>query len=255
MRIFVCVKHVPDTEAKITIKDGNKIDESVSYVLNPYDEFAVEEAVALKGKENGELVLVALGKADAMETLRLGLAMGADRGVLVKTDDPVDHITVGKALAKVIEQEGGADIVFMGKHSVDSEGMQTQYRLGANLNMPVATNVIAFEKNGDLAVVESEIEGGARLVLEMKLPCVVATTKGLNEPRYPSLPAIMKAKKKEVKEIDLSSLGLEAPKGKMEITELKLPPEKPEGKVLEGDDPKPLVEDLVKLLQEEAKVL
>ena len=255
MRIIVCTKHVPDTAAKITIKAPNGIDESVKYVMNPYDEYGVEEALQLKSKVGGEVVIVCVGKSDATNTIKSGLAMGADRGILVKTDDPVDQVTAAQALAKVIQDEGEYDIIFMGKQSVDSEGMQTQYRLGKLLDIPVASSVIVFDHQDDKVVVESEIEGGARQVIGMKLPCIVAAMKGLNEPRYPKLPDIMKAKKKPIKEVELSSLGIQASTSSMVVEELSYPPEKPEGKMVEGDDPKQLAENLIKLLKEEAKVL
>jgi electron transfer flavoprotein beta subunit len=255
MKIVVCVKDVPDTAAKITISGTNGIDESVKFVLSPYDEYAVEEALKLKGKEGGEVIIVSVGKSSAIKSLRSALAMGAERGVLVTTDSAVDPVVTAQALAKVIGDEGDVDMVFMGKQSVDSEGMQTQYRLGALLDMPVASNVIVFDKQGDKVVVESEIEGGARQIIEMTIPCVVAATKGLNEPRYPKLPDIMKATKKEVKQLELSSLGLDAPASSMEVTELSYSPEKPEGKMVEGEDPKQIAEELVRLLREEAKVL
>lgn len=255
MKIVVCVKDVPDTAAKITVSGSKGIDESVKFVLNPYDEYAVEEALKLKGKEGGEIVIACVGKESAIKSLRSALAMGAERGILIKNDGPVDQIVIAQALAKAIQDEGDVDMIFMGKQSVDSEGMQTQYRLAKMLDIPVANNVIAFDKQGDKVVVESEIEGGARQVLEMTTPCIVAATKGLNEPRYPKLPDIMKATKKEVKQLDLESLGLEAPASSMEVTELSYPPEKPEGKMVEGEDPKQIAEELVRLLREEAKVL
>ncbi len=255
MRIIVCVKHVPDTAAKVTIKGTNGIDESVKYVLNPYDEYAVEEALKLKSEAGGEIVIVSVGKGDAINSIRSALAMGADRGILVKTEEAVDQVVISLALTNVIRQEGEFDIIFMGKQSVDSEAMQTQYRLGALLDIPVASSVIEFEKKDDAVVVESEIEGGSRQVIEMKMPCIVAAMRGLNEPRYPKLPDIMKATKKPVNQIELSSLGLETPSSTMEVTELNYLPEKPEGKIIPGDDPKQLAEDLVKLLREEAKVI
>ena len=256
MRIYVCVKNVPDTAAKITIQGTNGIDEkSVKFVMNPYDEYGVEEALKLKSQAGGEVVIVCVGKPDALNTIRSGLAMGAERGILVKTDEPVDQVVVARALAKVIKDEGEYNIIFTGKQSVDSEGMQTQYRLAGLLDIPVASSVIEFSQQDDKVVVECEIEGGARQVIEMKMPCIVAAMKGLNEPRYPKLPDIMKATKKPVNQIELSSLGLETAPSCMMVEELSYPPEKSEGKMVDGDDPKQLAENLVKLLKEEAKVL
>ena len=215
----------------------------------------IEEALKLKSQAGGEVIIVCVVKAEAINTIRSGLAMGAERGILVKTTEPVDQVVVAQALAKVIQDEGAFDLIFMGKQSVDSEGMQTQYRLGKLLDVPVASSVIVFSRQDDKVVVESEIEGGARQVIEMTMPCIVAAMKGLNEPRYPKLPDIMKATKKPVRQIELNSLGL-APAGiGMAVKELACPPEKPEGKMVGGDDPAQIAANLVKLLKEEAKVL
>ncbi len=256
MRIFVCIKQVPDTAENIAIQGGVGIDESVKWVMNPYDEYAVEEAIRLKESVgDGEVIVISVGSGSTMSTIRTAIAMGADRGVLITTDEKPDQRVIAKAIAKIIQDEEDGDLVFCGKQSADSEGMQTPFRIAALLDMPVTTNVIAFENSEETVVVESEVEGGARQVIEMKKPCVVAATKGLNEPRYPKLPAIMKAKKKEVKEIALDSLNLDSQTNSMSIVELSYPPEKPEGKMVSGESPQELAQNLVSLLKEEAKVL
>jgi electron transfer flavoprotein beta subunit len=137
MKIYVCVKHVPDSAATITIRGKNQIDENVTFLLNPYDEHAVEEAARLKAQiGDSEVVAVTLGKEAAINTLQSALAMGADRGILIKTDDRPDSILTARALKTAIEQDGKPDIIFTGKESIDSEGMQTMFRLAAALGMP-----------------------------------------------------------------------------------------------------------------------
>ncbi|MGD8468500.1 MAG: electron transfer flavoprotein subunit beta/FixA family protein, partial [Desulfobacterales bacterium] len=157
MKIYVCVKHVPDSAATITIREKNQIDESVTFLLNPYDEHAVEEAARLNAKTEGsEVVAVTVGKEAAVTTLQSALAMGADRGILIKTDNRPDSILTARALKAAIQQDGKPDIIFTGKESIDSEGMQTMFRLAAALDVPVATNVVAFAIDQNKAVVGCE---------------------------------------------------------------------------------------------------
>jgi electron transfer flavoprotein beta subunit len=255
MIIFVCVKHVPDSAAKISIQNGTGIDETVKFVTNPYDEYAMEEALLLKEKCGGEVVSVTVGKAAALTTIQAVLAMGADRAIHVQTEGREDHAVTAQALAKAIAKEGNVDLVFMGKQSIDSEGMQTPYRVGKLLGVPVASNVVAFQKIDGAVVVECEMEGGARQVIEMKTPCVVAATKGLNQPRYPKLPDIMKAKKKEVKKYDLASLGVDPAGNKVQLKTLQVPAEKGAGKVWKDGDPRQMVEELVRELHTVARVV
>ena len=255
MKICVCVKHVPDSAAKITIKGKNQFDESITFILNPYDEHAVEESVRVKKRlGDSEVVAVSVGKEDAIKTLRSALAMGADRAILIKTNVRPDSVITSRALKAAIEQDGKPDIIFTGKASIDNEGFQTMYRLAAALNMSVASNVIAFSLEQERVLVECEMEAGARGVIEMPLPCVIGTSKGLNKPSYPTLPAIMKAKKKEVKIIDLESLAIEKPMSSIEILELKPAVEERSSKELKGQ-PEEVVMQLIRVLREEAKVL
>jgi electron transfer flavoprotein beta subunit len=255
MRIYVCVKHVPDTAANIKITNDTGYDSQVKFVTNPYDEYGVEEAISLVQKAGeGEVVAVCVGSSAAVNTLRSVMAMGVHRSILVKTDEqfPANDL-VAKALAEVIKQEGPGELVFTGKQSVDSEGMQIPYFLGAGLNLPVATGVVTFSLENGTAVVQRELEGGARETLSVKTPCVLGATKGLNEPRFPKLPDILKAKKKEIKEIDLLSLGI----AKSETYRLKhLDPvkERSAAKILEGSTEE-IVASLVKILREEEKVI
>ena len=254
MKIYVCVKHVPDSAANIIIKERNKFDESVKYVINPYDEIAVEEAVRVRERDgDSEVIAVTLGKQGAINTLRIALAMGANRGILIETNERSDSMVTARALKAAIEQDGRPDIIFTGKESIDSEGMQTMYRLANALGMPAANNVVAFSVTGGQVTVECEIEAGARQVVEMGLPCLVGAGKGLNNPRYIKIPDVMKARRKEVAQVDLDSLDFEKPSGSLEILELQPALEKRQCHILKGQ-PGEVVQKLVKLIREEGRV-
>ncbi len=254
MRIYVCVKHVPDTAVNVKITSDSGY-EPVKCVPNPYDEYAIEEAVSLvENNGEGEVVAICVGNDSAINSLRSVMAMGAHRSILVKTDDQfVNHDLTASAIAKVIDQEGPADLIFSGKQSVDSEGMQTPFHIGAKLNLPVVSGIVDFSYDGTTATVKREIEGGAKETLSVKAPCVLGTTKGLNEPRYPKLPAIMKAKKKEIKEIDLSSLGV-SESNTYKIKHLEQVQERSSAKIIEGSTDE-IVTSLVKILKDEEKVI
>jgi electron transfer flavoprotein beta subunit len=255
MRIYVCVKHVPDTAAKIRITNDTGYDSQVKYVANPYDEYGVEEALSLVEKNGeGEVIALCVGSPAAANTLRSVMAMGVHRSILVKTDEqfPGSDL-VARALAKAIEQEGPGDLIFTGKQSVDSEGMQTSYHLAAELGLPVVTGIVAFSLENATAIVQRELDGGVRETLSVKTPCVLGATKGLNEPRYPKLPQILKAKKKEIKEIDLSALGI-ADSEMYRIKHLEPVQERSNAQILEGSTAE-IVASLVKILREEEKVI
>ena len=255
MNIYVCVKHVPDSAATITITGKNQIDEGITFLLNPYDENAVAEAAVLRDRfDNSEVIAVTVGKEGALNTLQSALAMGADRGLLVKTDEQPDSIMTARALKAAIERDGTPDIIFTGKESIDSEGMQTMFRLGAALEMPVASNVVEFSTDNGRARVQCEMEAGIRQVLEMPFPCIIGTAKGLNTPKYPTFMDIRNARKKEVRQIDLEDLKLEEPASSMEIIELKPAVENRQAKELKGS-PQEIVKQLIEVLRQEAKVL
>ena len=254
MKIFVCVKHVPDTAANIKVVGENAFDESVKFVMNPYDEYAVEEAVRTVQKNGGEVVAVSVGQPNAANTVRSALAVGADRGILVKTDAQLmDSETTALALKAVMDQDGTPDLIFTGKQSVDSEGMQTHYRLAGKLGIPVASEVSAFSMENGKVTVECEVGGGDREVIEMTMPCVIGATKGLNEPRYPKLPDILKAKKKPFVEMELSELGI-AMSSASSTTALTQVKERGAAKMLQGSVGD-MVADLVNQLKNEDKVL
>lgn len=254
MRIYVCVKHVPDTAVNINITSDNGYEE-VKCVPNPYDEYGMEEAVALvESQGDGEIIAVCVGNDSADNSLRSVMAMGADRSILIKTDKQfIDPEAIAKAIAKVIEQEGPADLVFTGKQSVDSEGMQTNYYLAEALGMPVVNGIVDFSVDGDSAVVKRELDGGTKETLSVKTPCVLGATKGLNEPRYPKIQAIMKARKKEIKEIDFSALEI-SDSGNYSLIHLEPVEERSAAKILDGSTDE-AVSALVKILREEEKVI
>jgi electron transfer flavoprotein beta subunit len=210
MKLLVCVKRVVDYNVKIRVKpDGSGVElANIKMSMNPFDEIAVEEAVRLKeqGKAT-EIVAVSIGPQQAGETIRTALAMGADRGILVKTDATVEPLAVAKILAKVVEQEK-PDLIIMGKQAIDDDSNQTGQMLAALLGWPQGT--FAFKVNvteGSIDVTR-EVDGGLQTV-GLKLPAVVTTDLRLNEPRYASLPNIMKAKKKPLDETSPETLGVD----------------------------------------------
>ena len=210
MKLLVCVKRVVDYNVKIRVKsDGSGVElANVKMSMNPFDEIAVEEAVRLKeqGKAT-EIVAVSIGPQQAGETIRTALAMGADRGILVKTDATVEPLGVAKILAKVIEQEK-PDLVIMGKQAIDDDSNQTGQMLAALLGWPQGTFAFKVAPGEGTIDVTREVDGGLQTV-GLKLPAIVTTDLRLNEPRYASLPNIMKAKKKPLDETSPETLGVD----------------------------------------------
>jgi electron transfer flavoprotein beta subunit len=257
MKIFVCIKQVPDTESKIKVgADGSSIDTaSIKWVMNPYDEYAVEEAVKLKEANSGaQVIVVTVGpKKRAGEVLRTALAMGADEGILIDSPENIEPLVAAHGLAKAIEQEGGASLILTGKLAIDDNASSTGQMVAELLKIPHSTVVSKLQFTPEHVVVERDIEGGAKEIVQMKTPSLVGANKGLNLPRYASLPGIMKAKKKVLKELDLGGLGVSLV-GKTKTLSMELPPEKPPAKLLQGDAAAQATE-LVKLLRDEAKVL
>jgi electron transfer flavoprotein beta subunit len=210
MKILVAVKRVVDYNVKIRVKpDGSGVDlANVKMSMNPFDEIAVEEALRIKeaGKAE-EIILVSIGPAQAAETIRAGLAMGADRGILIKTDQSVEPLGVAKALKAVIGQENPG-LVILGKQAIDDDMNATGQMLAAMLGWPQATFASKIILGSGTADVTREVDGGLQTIT-VNMPCIVTTDLRLNEPRYASLPNIMKAKKKDIAEIDPASLGLD----------------------------------------------
>lgn len=258
MKVFVCLKQVPDTETKIKIlPDQSGIDPTgIKWVMNPYDEHAVEEAVKFREKNAGAQVwAVTCGpKARAVESLRTALAMGADEAIVINAPENLDALSTAKALAQTITAEGGAHLILTGKLSIDLNQSSVPQMVAEYLSIPHTSVVSKFETSAEGTVVERDVEGGAKEVVQMMNPCLVAANKGLNMPRYASLPGIMKAKKKIIKEVEFSSLGITPAEQKVKYTGYSLPPEKPSVKLLTGDVSSQ-VSQLVTCLRDEAKVL
>lgn len=210
MKILVPVKRVVDFNVKIRVKgDGSGVElANVKMSMNPFDEIAVEEALRLKeaGKAT-EVIVVSVGPAQAAETIRTGLAMGADRGILVKTDAPVEPLAVAKLLKKIVEQET-PELVILGKQAIDDDSNQTGQMLAALLGWPQGTFASKVVIGDGSADVTREVDGGLQTV-SLKLPAIVTTDLRLNEPRYASLPNIMKAKKKPLDETTPETLGVD----------------------------------------------
>jgi len=257
MKIYVCTKSVADTAVAIKLVDDTHIqEEDIKFIMNPYDEFALEEALQLKEKvgEEAEVILVSYGNNSIVEVLLHGLAMGADRSIRINTTNLFnDHITIAAVLAAAIKKDGEPSIIFTGQHTIDVEGMQTAYRLAAELDLPIVSNVMNFEYNGDKVMVDREIEGGDKEIYEVSLPCVIAAKRGLNEPRYPKLPDRMKAKKKPVTVYEIADLGVEESSA-VSLTKFILPPDKPPAKII-GGSPAEAARELVRVLKEEERVL
>ena len=249
MKIAVCLKRVPDTETRVKIAaGGTSIDETgVKFVPNPYDEFALEAAIALKEQAGaGETTVVAVGTDASQETLRTALAMGIDRGVLLQCPGSADGLVVARALAAELKA-GAYDLILFGKLAVDDYNHQVGVMVAELLGLPCITAAAKLTVSGSAIEAEREIEGGVEM-MACSLPAVVTCDKGLNNPRLPSLKGIMAAKKKP---LDVKPVTLDG--ASFEITSLELPPERQAGRIVgEGADAVPA---LLALLRNEAKVL
>lgn len=248
MKLAVCINHVPDTAAKINIaSDGKNIDKTgITFILNPYDEIAIEECLRLKEKNSGEVIAASLGGDAHKETLRKALAMGVDKAILLKDETPRDSFSVARALADYLK-EISPDVIFFGKQSVDSDDAAVGTMVAEMLGLPSVSVAVKLEITNGTAVAEREIEGGKEKV-QATLPAVFTAQKGLNEPRYPSLKGIMAAKSKPIEEKVPA-----AAQPKVEVVALRKPPSKNAGKIV-GTDASAIPE-LVRLLHEEAKVI
>jgi electron transfer flavoprotein beta subunit len=259
LKSLVCLKQVPDTETQIKVNpEGTGIvTEGIKYIINPYDEFSVEEALRLKEKfKEGEVVILAIGPDRATESIRTALAMGADRGIHV--NDPAlnaaDPFAVAQALAAAAK-DVQYDVIFCGHRAIDDDFCEVGAMLAEFLGLPQVTLVTKVEVAADKksAVLERDIEGGKETV-EVPLPCVVTSQKGLNEPRYASLPGIMKAKKKPIDVKNAAALGVTV-EAKLQSKEYAMPPERKAGKKIEGLEPPDAAKQVVQALRSEAKVI
>ncbi len=264
MNIIVCLKQVPDTEAQIKIgPDGKSIvQDGIKWIMNPYDEYGVEEALRIKEKMGGEVTIIGLGSKRVAESMRTALAMGADKGILISDPaaDGSDSLATAKALAAVIKTLK-YDLILTGQRGVDEDSGLVGASLAEFLNIPHLSVIVKAEvaADGKSVKVHRPVEGQT-LVIESTLPAVITAQKGLNEPRYASLPGIMKAKKKPLEEKTLASLGLnpaEFGPGARKLTIVKLtpPPERKPGRIIVGDSPEAKAAELARLLHEEAKAL
>jgi electron transfer flavoprotein beta subunit len=249
MKIAVCINHVPDTETKIKVAPDNiSIDRTgVNYMLSPYDEFALEEALRLRERFKGEVTAVSLGGDPHRDTLRKALAMGVDRALLLKEDGERDSFGVASGLAEELKTMS-PDIVLFGKQSIDYDNAQVGTLVAALLGIPSVSVVVRMEVRDDGTVsCDREIEGGHETV-QTKLPAVFTAQKGLNEPRYPSLKGIMAAKNKPIEARPAAAVP-----ARVVTVLMRRPPAKTPGRVVGTD--KSAVPELIRLLHEEAKVI
>lgn len=262
MNIFVCVKQVPDTETKIVpTGDGSFIETaSIKWIMNPYDEFAVEQALLIKqSNPAANVTVVRVGSVKDTEALRTAMAMGADDAALVEAQDNLDSYSIAKALKGAIDKTGKKpDLILAGKQAIDDDALQVPQILAEMLNLPSVTVIVGFELSGSTVKAKREIEGGALEVYELNTPAVIACNKGLNTPRYASLPGIMKAKKKPLAQYSLADVGVSDADRRVKYSGFKLPPEKPPGKKFDATDSakqQAVVNQVVGLLRTEAKVI
>ena len=260
MDIIVLLKQVPSTESMIEIAgDGVSIKpDGIKWVINPYDEFAVEEALRIREEQGGSVTIVSVGPEKAAEAIRTALAMGADKGVLIS--DPALENCDGLGTAKVLAQavkEMPHDLVIAGQRAVDDDNYLVGAAVADRLDLPLISMVFQEKIQDGRITCHKTVDGGT-VVVESTLPVLFTTQKGLNEPRYASLPGIMKAKKKPLDTKSLADMGLD-PAGvgdpKVRIVNLKTPPERKAGQMIEGESPAEKAAALVKALHEEAKVI
>ena len=278
LKIVVIVRQTPDTEAKIQANaSGNGIETSdIKWILNPYDEFAVEEAVQIKEATGAELIVLTVGPDRSVEALRTALAMGGDSSIHIKDESfgEMDSYALAKVIASKIKAMGDVDLIFAGKKWIDEESGQVAIQVAEELAIPQATLAtrVAVDEGAKKVKVQSEIEGGQRIV-EMTFPALITCERGLNEPRYASLPGIMKAKKKPLEEVLIDSIDLEetgltqdglgSAGSRIKVDSIDIPVIKRSLNIIKGekadtvqaDEIQKASENLAKLLREEAKIL
>ena len=278
MKIVVIVRQTPDTAAKIQANaSGNGIETSdIKWILNPFDEFAVEEAVQIKEATGAELIVLTVGPDRSVEALRTALAMGGDSSIHIKDESfgEMDSYALAKVIASKIKAMGDVDLIFAGKKWIDEESGQVAIQVAEELAIPQATLAtrVAVDEGAKKVKVQSEIEGGQRIV-EMTFPALITCERGLNEPRYASLPGIMKAKKKPLEEVLIDSIDLEetgltqdglgSAGSRIKVDSIDIPVIKRSLNIIKGekadtvqaDEIQKASENLAKLLREEAKIL
>ncbi|MBA2871681.1 electron transfer flavoprotein beta subunit [Anoxybacillus calidus] len=257
MNIFVLMKRTFDTEEKIVINNGAVSEDGAEFIINPYDEYAIEEAIQVRDKHGGEITVVTVGNEEAEKELRTALAMGCDKAVLINIEDDVeesDQYTTAKILAEYLKDKN-PDLILAGNVAIDGGSGQVGPRVAELLGIPYVTTITKLDIDGSKVTVVRDVEGDEEII-ETSLPLLVTAQQGLNEPRYPSLPGIMKAKKKPLEELELDDLDLEEDdvEAKTKTIEIFLPPKKEAGKILQGELVDQ-VKELVSLLHTEAKVV
>src|SRR5690625_4036413 len=257
MNIYVLLKKTFDTEEKIVVSNGEIDEGSAEFIINPYDEYAVEEAIVQRDEHGGEVTVVTIGDEDSEKQLRTALAMGADKAVLINTEfdlDEGDQYTTEQILEAYFADKD-VDLILAGNVAIDEASGQVGPRLATRLNIPYVTTIVDLEIDGETVLIDKDVEGDVEKI-ETSLPLLVTCQQGLNEPRYPSLPGIMQAKKKPLEELELDDLDLdeEDVEPKTKTVDVFLPPEKEAGRILEGEI-EDQVKELVSLLKNEAKVL
>jgi electron transfer flavoprotein beta subunit len=259
MKIFVLVKQVPDTATQVKVgSDGKAIDTAgITWIVSPYDEYAVEEALRIKEKRGqGEVVVVSLGPDRVKEALRSCLAMGADRAIHIVESalDQADTLGTARALAAVIKQEGPA-LVLSGRQAIDDDMGSVGAQVAELLGWPCASWIMeeVVDEGGKTVRIGRQMEGGLE-VFDLPLPAVVSAQKGLNEPRYPTLKGIMGAKKKEIKDLKAADLGISTGAAELSVVKLEALPPRPPGRIITGE-PSDAVKELVRALRQDAKAI
>jgi electron transfer flavoprotein beta subunit len=257
MNIYALVKRTFDTEEKISVQNGEIAEDGAEFIINPYDEYAVEEAIRVRDEHGGEVTVLTIGSEESEKQLRTALAMGADKAVLINTEDDLDELDEFGAATIIAEylKDKEADLILAGNVAIDGGSGQVGPRVAELLDINYVTTITELKIDGDKATVIRDVEGDSETI-EAQMPLLVTAQQGLNDPRYPSLPGIMKAKKKPLEELELDDIDLDEDdvEVKVERVDVFLPPEKQAGRVLEGDL-QDQVKELVQLLRTEAKVI
>jgi electron transfer flavoprotein beta subunit len=262
MNFVVCLKEVPDTETRIEVRGGKVVEEGIQYVVNPYDEYALEEALKWQEEVGGKVTMVSLGPERARESILKGLAMGADE-VYHLSDEAFqggDAYATAKALAAAIQKLGEYDAIFCGKQAVDDDSAAVGIMLAEMLDLPHVSVVseLVIDAEARKAQAKRDIEGGKEEVV-LPLPAVITAQKGLNEPRYPSFRGIRQARSKPFTQWTVGDVGLDsgevgAAGARLQVVEVTPPPERPPGRIVEGE-PEEAAKKVVHLLRDEAKVI
>ncbi len=254
MKVVVLIKQVPDTEAKIQVSGGKIQEAGIKWIISPYDEFALEEALRIREKNGGEVVAISVGPDRVVQALRSAYALGVDKVIHIKTEkyEFLDSYKIAEVLTKALQEEG-FDLILAGRQGIDSDSGQVPLLVATWLGVPAVIWAKKIELQDSKVVVTSEGEGG-KLTFEVSLPALITATTGLNEPRYPSLKGIMASKKKPITTKTFADYQVEESPS-LEVVEFMPPPPRPPGRIIEGETAEEKVKNLVKALHEEIKVI